>query len=459
MRWSLPIAGLLASALRLATAVLTPAEDSFYTPPSGFESEEPGTILKSRTITAGFFGFIPDLTEAYQILYRTTAINGSAIATVTTIFVPLSGAKLDRFVSFHTAYDSSASVCDPSYAYQLGSTSSSLIAEVEQLLLQIFVLSGYIVSSPDYEGPDAAFGAGHLEGMAVLDSIRAVSNFHSNLSLTTSTPKVVGYGYSGGAIATGWAASLQSSYASDLNVVGWAAGGTPSNLTGTTVFIDGTLFAGFLPPALDGLSAPSTYGALVQPVIDEYATTLGKSKLTYAAENCAVSDIFNFAFESILSTDFQTLGDQLLYQPAVAYVLDQNIMGLYANETPAKPVYMFHANQDEIIPYANATTTFNAWCDDGASVEFVSVESGGHATTEIVGFIGGFEFVESAFAGTVASGCSSKTIADGLTDPLALGLDVEPILVALIDALAVLGTNDANLLSSNGTALESMVSE
>lgn len=66
-----------------------PGFDQFYQPPVGFESTAPGTVLTSRTTTPAFFGWIPYLTEAYQLLYRSTAINGSAIAAMTTIFVPL----------------------------------------------------------------------------------------------------------------------------------------------------------------------------------------------------------------------------------------------------------------------------------------------------------------------------------------------------------------------------------
>ena len=41
---------------------------------------------------------------------------------------------------------------------------------------------GYIVVSPDYEGPDAAFPVGRLEGMGVLDSMRAVNNYADELA-------------------------------------------------------------------------------------------------------------------------------------------------------------------------------------------------------------------------------------------------------------------------------------
>jgi hypothetical protein len=75
-----------------------------------------------------------------------------------------------------------------------------------------------------------------------LDSVRATKAF-ATLGLASNV-KVGMWGYSGGAIAQGWAAALQPSYAPDLNVVGIAHGGTPANLTATVEFLDGKLFSG-----------------------------------------------------------------------------------------------------------------------------------------------------------------------------------------------------------------------
>ena len=86
---------------QLVTPPLLPSVDPFYKPPSGFENQAPGSILRSRKIATAYFGLIPNPVQAWQLLYRTTAIDGSAIATVTTVFKPLN-AKKDRFVSFHT---------------------------------------------------------------------------------------------------------------------------------------------------------------------------------------------------------------------------------------------------------------------------------------------------------------------------------------------------------------------
>lgn len=430
--------------LRAAIAVQDPTSDPFYQPPAGFESEAPGTILRDRSVVGSFFGLIPNPVETHQLLYRTTAINGSAISTVTTVFKPLSP-KTDRLVSFHTAYDSSSIICTPSYQYQLGTPQTDLISSLEMLIIQAYLLLGYIVASPDYEGPDAAFAAGRLEGMGVLDGMRAVSNYHETLGLDDDSPKIVGIGYSGGGIATGWAAELQPSYASELDIKGWASGGTPANLTGTLVFIDNTPFSGFLPAAIDGLSKPSAYGAQLGPVIDKIITAEGQQALDAANAQCAPADLISFFEKSLFSTDVQSLGSGILEEPTIADIMSNNVMGVNHSATPEAPVFLYHATQDEIIPYANASTLYDSWCDDGANVKFTTFGGGGHLTTEIIGLPNVIDFVQAAFNGSTATGCSKDSELTSELDPLALGLDLEPILVQLIEVLTLAGNEDENI--------------
>ena len=79
----------------------------------------------------------------------------------------------------------------------------------------------------------------------MLDSIRATLAF-STLQLSKGV-KVGLWGYSGGAIAMGWASALKPSYAPELNIVGAAHGGTPANLTATLLFLEGQQGAGCEP--------------------------------------------------------------------------------------------------------------------------------------------------------------------------------------------------------------------
>lgn len=407
----------------------SPDTDPFYQPPAGFESKPLGTVLRSRLIVAAFFGFVPDPIVSYQLLFRTESLNGTAIAGVTTVFKPLIS-RSDRFVSFHTAYDSSAPKCDPSWAYELGGPQNNTVIPEEFLLVQGYLLQGYTVSSPDYEGPEAAFTAGRLSGRVVLDSMRAVKNFRFLLGLN-SNPDIVGVGYSGGAIATGWAAGLHPTYAPDLSVKGWASGGTPANLTGVLVYIDGTSNAGYLPDAVSGLLKPSAYQAELQSTVDMYLTQEGKDVIAYTSANCAQDDLGKYGGISIFDPKFQTLGRALLYLPTLVQVLGQCIMGTYKQETPIAPYYLYHSMGDEIIPYANASSLNDRWCANGASVEFTSYTSGAHATTAVNGYIGVLGFVDNAFNGQTTPGCTSKSAPPSPVDFGALN----PLLVPLVEAL------------------------
>ncbi|KAJ5773293.1 Lipase secreted [Penicillium paradoxum] len=431
-----------------------PDNDPFYKPPAGFESKAPGTILANRVITAAFFGIIPNDVEAHQLLYRTVAIDGSAISTVTTIFKP-KNAKLDRFVSFATAYDSAATKCHPSYGYQQGAPQDSLIASVEMLIIEIYLALGYVVASPDYEGPDAAFGAGRLSGTGVLDGVRAVQNFET-LGLKEN-PMVVGVGYSGGAIATGWAASLQPKYAPELNIKGWVQGGTPSNLTGTIYQIDDTVFAGFLPTAIVGLAKPSAYGAELNSIITEVVTAEGQKVLETVGSECAIGALAAFLGKSILDPSFQTLGEGFVHEPTVKKVLQQTVMGVDKDETPTAPTLVYHATKDEIIPYNDASKMAKSWCDSGADVRFTTYASGGHATTEIVGIPEAINFVQDAFAGKTKRGCTKSTKLGTVLNPLALGVNLEPILLKLIEGLLRLGDEDQNVKNDPISVLKTIL--
>ncbi|KAM3503144.1 hypothetical protein MY10362_004395 [Beauveria mimosiformis] len=404
--------------------ITTPANDPFYVPPSGFESAKPGSVLP------------------HQLLYRTTAIDGSPIATVTTIFKPLF-AKRDRFVSFNTAYDSSSTTCNPSYQYRLGSLQTDIVSSLEFLVIQAYLISGYTVASPDYEGPDAAFSPGRLSGMGVLDGIRAVVNYGPKIGLDNN-PMVVNTGYSGGAIASGWAASLHPTYAPDINLKGVLAGGTPANLTEVTLYVDGTVVAGFLPGALAGQLMPSAYGARLKPLFDKILGPGGKEALAFGTSQCAPANLVAFAGKSVFDPNFQTLGKDLFNDKDFAWVFNQSLMGLNKNETPTVPVMLYHSPDDEVIPYSGSDSLRKRWCDYGANVRFVNYAAGGHITGEIIAVIDALKFTADAFSGSVPSGCASRTVLDDKLNPLALGLTLEPVLAKLLNVLLALGKKDTN---------------
>jgi hypothetical protein len=177
-------------------------------------------------------------------------------------------------------------------------------------------------------------------------------------------------------------------------------------------------------------------------------TSYGKAELALSSQICGAENLIPFAFQRVQGYDFQIEGPQLFYDPVIAPILAQNTMGQEYDETPRAPVYMFHALQDEVIPYSNATTLRDEWCANGASVDFVTYAEGGHFGTEILGFYAASQFIQSAFAGKAGGPCTSSVTNNNTI--VADISELEPVFVNLLDDLAALGNQDENVAGNPG---------
>ena len=266
MKFRLSKQGLLLSAAQVAvTALMLPsmanaATDPFfeYTDSTPLAEIAPGTILKSRTISVYIAGIKTKL-QATQLVYRSTDAQLRPAANVTTIFAPdcskVSCANKNKVISYQSFYDSLNPEDGPSRAYAGGKRLPDLLPAVETVLFGKYVKQGYTVVISDTEGQRANFAAGPEYGYNTLDSIRAT--FKSPQIGLNSDAKVVMMGYSGGAIATEWAAELAPSYAPDLkpNLIGAAFGGTLVSPEHNLPYVEGTaIWGGVMPMAVLGVS-------------------------------------------------------------------------------------------------------------------------------------------------------------------------------------------------------------
>ena len=109
--------------------------------------------------------------------------------------------------------------------------------------------------------------------MNTLDSLRAVLG--SPASGAAGAKKIGLIGYSGGAIATGWAAELASSYAPDISsrIVGAAMGGVLVDPAHNLHYVEGsTVWAGVIPMAVIGVSR--AFHVDLTPYLNEYGLQL-----------------------------------------------------------------------------------------------------------------------------------------------------------------------------------------
>lgn len=398
-------------------SINTPPNDAFYNPPDGWESKEPGTVLRTRKVNLAFLQIAEyNYKAAYQILYRTTgSYENEPSTTVTTVIIPYN-AKKDKLVNYLVYTDSNGAQCAPSYSMRKGGNIGTDVAlSYQQILFTTFLNEGWILTVPDYQGPTRGFGAGRLEGRMALDAVRATLNYEpAGLS---KNAKVVSYGYSGGAIASGWAAGLQPSYAPDINAVGFAMGGTPANISSTVENLNAGLFSGFAITGITGVY-------FSYPAIQEWArgrlTTKGRQAIEYARTHCMIDVLLRYPLTDALSDDFIRGGSRLLYAPPVVDVVGQLNMGAKKNETPTAPVYMFHGQHDEVIPFKDALKTGRAWANHGANVrldDFTDVTSG-HIVSELLNVPNVLFFVRDRFAGkSFPSGFNRKTTSNPIDEP------------------------------------------
>ena len=336
------------SRLRLRTLV-EPTNDPFYIPPSGCESTAPGTILRSRPVPnqLALLGIAPvNVSAVYQLLCRSTDSTGDPQATVTTIIIPYN-ANSTRLLSYQIAEDSASPNCPPSYTLQDGTG----LLDAGSATLEIFCIvaalnQGWIVNIPDYEGPQAAFPSGIQAGQATLDSVRAALA-SGNITGISSSAVYQMWGYSGGSIASEWAAELAPTYAPELNFTGMAIGGMVTNLNSSLYAINGGVFSGFIAACVMGLSSgyPYLQDLLMQQLIPSSAATF-----TNAQTMCLDNLLLSYAFQDMFGY-FENHGAALSL-PEVQNVLNETgVMGQHG--VPQMPIYAYKASCWLVSSYRN----------------------------------------------------------------------------------------------------------
>ncbi|KAI9290325.1 putative secretory lipase [Umbelopsis sp. AD052] len=400
-------------AVPVRRAAVLPQDDPFYTPPAGYESSAPGEILRTRPVPnklAAFSAFPQNIANAWQILYRTTDALGNPQATVTTVMEP-HNPDTTKLLSYQVAEDSAYQGCAPSYVLQAGTGLSDTASQAELLLMDAALDRGWYVSTPDYEGPNSAFTAGIQAGHATLDSIRAVLK-STNVTNVSGNATVAMWGYSGGALASGWAAELQPTYAPELKIAGAAIGGTPGDLNATLYAVNKGLFVGLVPAGIVGLC--QQYPELNEYVIANLKADK-KDAFFKANSQCLDADTSQYAFQDMFSyfTNYNVLQGDVAVK-----ILNENKMGKYI---PKIPLHMYHSANDEMVPFAPTQALVKQYCSQGVNIEFVKDELSEHIILAITGAADALIWLNDRFNGVpVKQGCSSRTTLTSALDSGAL---------------------------------------
>lgn len=336
---------------------IPPTQDPFYSPTDRYDLASPGTVLRIREAPGNLTTLLgANCSAAYNIVYRTTNSRYEADWAVTTVFAPLN--PIAALLSYQVPYDSAFLDSSPSYALY-GSDGELWLEDISTGLAR-----GWFVNVPDYEGPLASFNAGVQSGHATIDSIRAAFNASDELGLDPDALSAL-WGYSGGALASEWAAELQVQYAPELNISGAALGGVTPNITKILLYINGEVSAGLIPSAILGLA---TQHAELDAFIRSTLKTEGPYNATgfLAALNFTSDEaIAYYAYENI--GDYFTDGLSDLVGPVATKAMDlDGMMGYHG--VPQMPLYVYQAINDEIVPIHSADVLIDRYCGGKSAI-------------------------------------------------------------------------------------------
>ena len=384
-----------------------PSQDEFYSQPDNLASYGPGQIIRTRPFLTRY---PTNVSSSSQFLYRSNDDQGSPIGATGAIFFPETLAPEPKLVVYNVAEDAASLDCAPSWVWVNSTPTRNTTSN--EVYLNWAVSRGYYLVSIDFEGPNGAWLDGKLEGQTVLDGVRAALSF---LKLPTSTPFVTS-GFSGGAHTTAFAANEYArGYASELNFVAAAHGGTPVDLVSTYKTLDGSVGSQLALYALLGLS--HAYPGFQQS-LQSSLTWLGTPVLSRLSDLCPSSDDYQITYLGPLEPLFTV---QPLDQPALQTVVGNlsllNNVSTIPVPAPKMPRFIYHGESDEEVPFAPITQYVQQQCDQGADIRFVSIP-GTHFNSQTGGLVATLQFMGDALEGNLQNApCGSPINTPAIGSP------------------------------------------
>ena len=401
--------------------LLTPAQatspsDPFYryTGTTPLANYTPGTVLRTRTVNYSIQGLALPLT-AIQILFRTTNAVGAPSVGVTTVVRPVGATgPITQVVSYQSFYDSLNPADEPSVAIAGGTGLGPGIANVETLLFAPMLLAGKAINIPDTEGQSADFAAGPEYGHVTLDSIRAISR--TSATRIPASAKVALIGYSGGAIASEWAAEQARTYSPDVasRIVGTAIGGVLVDPAHNMSYVGGsTVWAGVIPMAIIGVAR--SYHINLSQYMNAYGRTVFNA-LQHASISQALGTYPGLTWQKMALPQYANPDHVLAYVNAV------NKLIMSTGGTPSAPLFIgqgtggflegtmpskAYGAGDGVMIAGDVRTLARTYCARGVRTQYVEYPLS-HFTSVALWVPQAYGWVLDRFAGrTAPSSCGS----------------------------------------------------
>ncbi|MFC4372682.1 lipase family protein [Nocardia halotolerans] len=389
------LAGLTAAVLVAAPAAAghgaplypSPDPDPFYAQPADLSATSPGDVLEVRPMPP--LAMFPDTTVTL-VKFRSTNSTGEPIAATTTVLQPNNHRRDAPVLSYQHIINGLGVRCSVSKVLY---TDDPDLMVREAVAWNVALRRGWTMVLPDHLGPDFAYGAAKLGGQVTLDGIRAIRKVER---LQVGESRVAMAGYSGGGMATAWAAALQPEYAPELEIAGAAMGGVPMNLVS---MLEGL---GFGAHPVFGLALAAGIGLEREYPdrfpISEQMNARGLAARASIADACTNGILSAGAGRGILDFAATT---SLTEDPRARAVVEENSLELYPG-APTMPVFEWHSPIDALIPVDAITATVARWCAAGTPVVAEATPTPDHLTAAVLGLPSALRWLEGRLQGEPA---------------------------------------------------------
>jgi hypothetical protein len=201
------------------------------------------------------------------------------------------------------------------------------------------------------------------------------------------------WGYSGGALASSFAAQLQPRYAPNLKLAGVALGGVPADMYATMRAFSGSVAGGGIVVGLVGIDR--SYPRLNLP---GYMNDAGRAALANSQRDCITDSAAKYPGAKIedFTSDPAVLGD-----PRIASLF-KRISPLWFRGTPQAPVYDYHAVADELAPIGPDRQLVVRYCAAGVTVQHYEDLTSEHVSLLVTNAPATMDWIGERFAGAPA---------------------------------------------------------
>lgn len=358
-----------------------PDPDPFYAAPADLGGKPPGEVLETRVMPA--LPIFPGTTVTL-VKFRSSDSNGHPIAATSTVLTPQWRAPDGPLLSYQHIINGLGSQCAVSRVLY---TADPTLQVREAAALNAVLARGWSVALPDHLGPTFAYGAARLGGQITLDGIRAARA--ADLGLHNS--RVAMAGYSGGGMATAWAAALAPRYAPELDIAGAATGGVPMNLVRMIEAVNTGPHPAFGLVMAAGIGLEREYPDRFP--ISESMNPRGLLTRNTVANGCTNEILAAGAGRSVaeLASNMSLVSDA-----DARAVLEENSLELF-DGVPDMPVFEWHSASDPLIPVDSIDRTNQRYCAAGVPVQADLTVSPEHLSAAVLGVPAVLMWLEGRF--------------------------------------------------------------